>query len=454
MTKYLTTAEAAAKAAIPPNTLLRWLRQGRVREPRRDHRGQRMFTEQEATVIASHARTSARLNAQSTSIERLRAADWSFSDSNTSYLTHSIHPYPAKFIPQIPNLLIRELSSIGDTVADIFCGSGTTLLEALTLQRHAIGVDANPLASLIAQVKTTQLQETSLSAIFQHRLACERLIELINLRTHSTSNHTLPFISTGWRPNRKVCDTWFEPYVVEELAELKSQIDKLSDNIARNLCYMTFSAIIVAVSRQDSDTRYVRRTKAISPGDTVKRYVRHLDSARAAVEKLSNAIPQRVAGRVLTANVLDSPVLPKFNLLVTSPPYPNAFSYHLYHGIRLHWLGYDPSSFKKIEIGSHRKYSAKGSGRATPATFASEMSIILDWLHKHLCRHGFACLVIGDSKIAGEHVDNASILAEQGMRCGFRELARIDRPIPATRKALNPKFGRISTEKILILQRV
>src|SRR5438067_1083017 len=87
----------------------------------------------------------------------LRAVDWDFANVKTSYLTHGLHPYPAKYIPQIPKTLIQEFSSHGETVADIFCGSGTTLVEALLLGRNAIGVDANPLACLISEAKTTRL---------------------------------------------------------------------------------------------------------------------------------------------------------------------------------------------------------------------------------------------------------------------------------------------------------
>ena len=84
-------------------------------------------------------------------LARLAAVEWDFASARTGYLTHNLHPYPAKFIPQIPNALIQELSSIGETVADVFCGSGTTLLEALLLKRSAIGIDANPLAARIGR---------------------------------------------------------------------------------------------------------------------------------------------------------------------------------------------------------------------------------------------------------------------------------------------------------------
>ena len=64
--------------------------------------------------------------------------------------------YPAKFIPEIPRQLI-ELFHPGDTsgVLDPFCGSGTTLVETIDAGLDAWGIDLNPLACLIAKVKTT-----------------------------------------------------------------------------------------------------------------------------------------------------------------------------------------------------------------------------------------------------------------------------------------------------------
>lgn len=40
--------------------------------------------------------------------------DWSFTTDNTGFLTHDLHPYPAKFIPQLPGTCISQLSFPGD----------------------------------------------------------------------------------------------------------------------------------------------------------------------------------------------------------------------------------------------------------------------------------------------------------------------------------------------------
>ena len=78
---------------------------------------------------------------------------WEYADADTQQLTHNIHRYSGKFIPQIAARAISLLTQPGELVVDPYCGSGTTLLESALLARRAVGVDLNPLAVLIARVK-------------------------------------------------------------------------------------------------------------------------------------------------------------------------------------------------------------------------------------------------------------------------------------------------------------
>ena len=60
----------------------------------------------------------------------VREIEFNFEGEDTSYLTHSLHPYPAKFPPQLPKRILERYAVKGQTVLDPFCGSGTTLIEA------------------------------------------------------------------------------------------------------------------------------------------------------------------------------------------------------------------------------------------------------------------------------------------------------------------------------------
>lgn len=456
--KTYSTAEAARKAGIHRDTLLRWLREGKVAEPRRDRRGWRVFSDHDVQQICSYA-SSGNTDGSGSSeevINKLQGMDWDFHGANTSYLTHAIHPYPAKFIPQIPNVLIQELSSVGDTVLDLFCGSGTTLVEAQLLRRHSIGIDANPIACLISRAKLARISEDQAQPLFDLAAKAEAVGEELSTPTGDLFGFTSGDgrASVYPRPESEAIDFWFEPFVIEELAAARAWIAGLP-GITRIIAEAALSSIIVAVSRQDSDTRYVRRDKRIRPGDALRRFSKALSSAVRASLRFTELTDERFAASVISADVLSEPNIEPVDLVVTSPPYPNAYSYHLYHMTRMLWLGMDEAyaNFRRQEIGSHRKYSSRGKNGATVATFSSEFSRILSWLRPKLKDNKYACFIVGDSTIKGERIDNAELISSIGEKIGYREVARIERRLQATRKAFNPKIGKIKNEKILILQK-
>ena len=453
------TAQVAHIAGVHKDTLLRWLRAGLVSEPTRDRRGWRVFSSQEAEKIRRYADSELAeapglYDASSNGAleARLTSIDWDFNGAKTQYLTHGLHPYPAKYIPQIPNALIQELSSVGDTVLDIFSGSGTTLVEAITLKRNAIGIDANPLAAMISSAKTSILGNAD----------SEQLRELAARATDWSGRFPADeldmfrekgFQSKASRPADETLSFWFELFMVEELAEILSWCKALKSESSRKIALTAFSSIVVSVSKQDSDTRYVRRDKALIPGDGFRKFSHALSSAIHAAEEYAELVEDRFSCKIICADLLSKPEIDDVDLVVCSPPYPNAYSYHLYHRTRMLWLQMNQPEFKQQEIGSHRKYSSKGSNAATEKTFYKEMETIFEWLSCRLRRNGYACFVVGDSTIRGKKIDNASLLSEAASQHGFVEMARIPRIIQRTKKSFNPKIGKIRSENILILRR-
>ena len=447
------TVQVARQVGIHRDTLLRWLRAGRVSEPHRDRNGWRRFTEQEVACIERFVRTGQDgIQVEATPIGRLRSLDWDFADAKTNYLTHGLHPYPAKFIPQIPNALIQELSAVGDVVGDIFCGSGTTLVEALLLKRHTVGIDANPLACLISRAKTTRVTDGDTAALLELATRAGAIAEQISSSDGQRTLFSPAELLGAEVPDGDAIWFWFEPAVIKELAQIRAWISELQTERARLVADAAFSAIVVAVSRQDSDTRYVRRKKSIRSGAVLGRFSRSLRNATHAATELTALIEPRFQRYVHYANVLDAPPIEPLDLVVCSPPYPNAYSYHLYHMTRMVWMGMDQPSFKAVEIGSHRKYSRKGPNAATSETFAEEMSCVFGWVRNCLRRDGYACFVVGNSTISGRRFNNADIISKAAAEHGFVEEARLQRQLLDTKKAFNPSIGKVKREYIVILR--
>lgn len=459
MASGIGTSEVARRAGVHRDTLLRWLRAGLVKEPSRDRHGWRSFSEQEMEEIVAYAKIptntvgeAANSNHIEPEYDFLSKADWDFEGAKTSYLTHKLHPYPAKFIPQIPNSLIQELSSVGDTVGDIFCGSGTTLVEALTLKRNAVGIDANPLACLIARAKTGFIDEHEYGLLQSLVTQSREFADSISRQADGGLFAAQIFVSKAWRPTFAKLSFWFDDHVIEELAEILSWCRALPSKASRNLALTSFSAIVVAVSRQDSDTRYVRRDKGITPGEAMKKFARTLEQNALAAMEYSHTIEPRFHLNIIEASLLDKPTIPKMDLMVCSPPYPNAFSYHLYHMTRMVWLGMDQPKFKQEEIGSHRKYSSPSKNAATVDTFRDEFTSILRWLSENMKAGGRACFVVGNSTLKGQSIDNAQLIADAGKAAGFVEALRINRTMQSNKKSFNPAIGRIKQEQILVLE--
>lgn len=378
-------------------------------------------------------------------IARLAEVDWDFSEASTSSGAHRFHPYPAKFIPEIPATLIMHLSSPGETVLDPFCGSGTTLVAALAAGRSALGADVNPIAVMMTVAKTRRIDRDDEQAVNSILTVAEDWYALLNGR---------PRLGTSTEPRLVVPEDdavnfWFDPTVTRELGLASGAIVQCTNPRARLLARVALSSLIVNVSRQDSDTRYVRREKRVREGVVLQRLRGKLREMLATLRGLPSD-----PGVAASAWLGDARRLPlrsrSVDLVVTSPPYPNAYSYHLYHRTRLLWLGFDPRAVKRIEIGNHRHYSARNG--ATKSTFQSDMAACFEELRRALRPGRHACFVIGDSTIRGELVDNSLVLQEAATGMGFSLVGRFERKIDLGKKSFNPVIGKIKREHVLVFR--
>jgi hypothetical protein len=87
---------------------------------------------------------------------------------------HDLYHYPARFAPVFAREAINTFTKPGDLVFDPFCGGGTTLVEALSLGRRAVGIDINSLATFLTRAKTTPISIHDKRAIAAWSATLER----------------------------------------------------------------------------------------------------------------------------------------------------------------------------------------------------------------------------------------------------------------------------------------
>lgn len=385
-------------------------------------------------------------------IESLQTQNWSFTDDDTQYLTHDLHPYPAKFIPQIPAHLISRLSVRGDLVLDPFGGSATTAVEAVRLRRRAVSVDANPLSVLIGQVKTgfmnaaVRAELDQLSAAIDGHAATIAARHANREKQSGTHQQYVPDI-----PN---IERWFSPLAISDLALIRHLIDQTTDKgLARNAALLALSRIIIRVSNQDSETRYVSVEKPIYPGLCLKAY---FGSLRAIIKRLEAAAHelQYADARFVDAdsrfNLHEALGENSIDLIVTSPPYPNATDYHLYHRFRLFWLGFDPRELGRVEIGSHLRHQRNATGFEE---YRSDMAKVLDGCSYVLAPGRYAVFVVGDALFKGKQFSTSSAISEAAQQTGLQVLQVVDRPIHETRRSFAKPARRARLEQLVILSK-
>jgi len=316
----------------------------------------------------------------------------SFKDKG--YLTHNSHPYPAKFVPQIPRILIEALTDVGDTVLDPFCGSGTSLVEASILGRYSIGFDLNPIAGLISRVKTTSLSEAQFSQISSLLHNLDRLLIPISRGDYRNCDADIPEFL-----NR---DHWFQPFVQHELGILRKMIWEITDETARNFLKIALSAIIVKVSNQDSDTRWVAVQKLIRTGDVVRAFLTKARDMLKRIREYAQLHPLPTQVHIESLNEVGDLIPQKsIDLIITSPPYLNSFDYYLYHKLRFFWLGLDHYPVQARELGSRHRHCDKNEGIET---YTSGIRAIIESMVRVIKPQAYVCIVIGDSLLKGQLV--------------------------------------------------
>lgn len=355
---------------------------------------------------------------------------------NTTYLTHNFHPYPAKFIPQIPRFFIEEFTDENETVLDPFVGCGTTIVESKLLNRKSLGVDLNHIATLISETKSTSLNTDEIDEILHFTESLERNPSLIT--------KTIEF------PN---IDHWFQQNVKEELMILTSSISKVHSYKVSNFLKTGLSSIITSVSNQESDTRYVAKDKDIPDGKTIDLFKVKIKSMVERIREFSETASDS-SSKIYNADSTNLHFLKdnSVDMVVTSPPYANTYDYYLYHKLRMYWLEFDVANVKKNEIGSRDKHSSQ---RKEIDDFNENIKKCFQEVVRVLKPNRHAVIIIGDSVIRKKLYDAKKMMISMGKEIGLEFIDSTSENLKKTTRMFNPNFTNgLKFEHVMVFKNV
>jgi len=264
--------------------------------------------------------------------------------------------YDAKFVRDTIERYCDDPSETSTpTVFDPYCGSGTTLVEAIDTGRDAIGIEINPFMAFVSRTKTdwaTYPDDIS-------RGAREFLNDVEPQVLSAFPNRTLDSFrdgeTVGESPRAKAdipelanINKWYTDSVLEQLRILKGNIKLIEDEGLRALSLLAFASILVDVSNGGYDPSLGYRRD--SDGEIIQNQANVAQAFEEKLTQFANDVKQTVLNRgeeygdamVMVSDGEQYPALKDgcVDLLVTSPPYVNNMNYIRQTRPHLYWLDY------------------------------------------------------------------------------------------------------------------
>ena len=266
---------------------------------------------------------------------------------STTYATHGLYMYPAKFIPQVVRYVINSYTSPGDWLFDPFAGYGTVAVEAAITGRNCVLWDLNPMLHLLASasVYSGPLTLKDLYVDFSYP-------EPFHPRwSNITYWHPREFyeaLSRAWGYWHNEVEEGLRPLVAIPLLKVTRYFSFSDEKIAKlyrsKYAEEKVRRMLSTSWKTKMAEMYWDYAKEVV--DKVSEYRRH---GPKPVEIIVRASDERVfTGRYAVVDSMTEKLDRDVDVLVTSPPYLQAQEYIRSFKLELAWLGFSGSFISSL----------------------------------------------------------------------------------------------------------
>ena len=383
---------------------------------------------------------------------KIRDRTWDFKNADTKKYTHCFHSYPAMMIPQIAGRILDEFGKDAKILFDPYCGTGTSLVEANIRGIDAIGTDINPLARLIAKVKTTTIPIEKLDFYIK------QFADFILTANLSDIGSELKI------PSFKNIDYWFKKETQIMLAAIKGFIDKIDDPDVQDFFKVAFSETVREASlTKNGEFKLYRMSKKqiekFNP-DVFSVMLQKLLRNKKGMSEYVSAKRGNAKAYIYDFNTvhgIPQSIIPprSIDIVITSPPYGDSrttVAYGQFSRLSNQWLGFedfnevDKRSMGGVKAKKIIKFNFEPLDSAIKDIETKDLRRALDVVafyidykksienvSKVVKENGIVAYAVGNRKVKGVQIPNDEITREFFQRNGFEHIVTIIREIPNKR---------------------
>jgi hypothetical protein len=251
----------------------------------------------------------------------------------TRYGLHGIHEYKGKFNPQVVRALTNVVDVDARVLIDPFCGSGTSLIEAVRLGINAIGVDRSPMAVFLSTAKMKCFAEPDVGAL---RVAFAGLAQDLAAEMKEAQQCAAgPSLDGVLAPEaQSYLRSWFPEEALAAVAvALSATLPATPRSTVHHLAEVALSSILRAVSLQlPDDLRVRRRPEPFEPPPVWELFLEAAERIEAGLMEMeewprTGALAEVHLGSASDAAWFGSVDETARRFILTSPPYATALPY-------------------------------------------------------------------------------------------------------------------------------